>query len=548
MRKLQGDAEALPFETDRFDRYVSAGSIEYWPAPERGIAEAYRVLKPGGVALVAGPVPPGDRVLRWLAELWMLFPTEAQYREWFERAGFEDVVGHRGGARLVPRPALAVRGRRERAQAGGGGVAARAAPARVEDVRGADGLAAAARVRRALRARLAGGLRVRAGRRRAGAAAAAMTGRAVALPAARPLGALWRFSRPHTIIGTTVSIVALYLIAVDTLPGLAFDGGLFDLFWTLVAGLAVNVYIVGINQLEDVEIDRVNKPFLPLAAGEMTMETGRAIVATTAALAVVLAITQGAVETVAVVVGLAVGTAYSLPPLRLKRFAVAASLCISGVRSVVVNLGVYAHFSLALGPDGTVSIPAAVWALTIVVLPFSFAIAILKDVPDAEGDRRFRIMTFTVRVGGAKVLRAGLAVLALAYVGMAVLGPPLIPRGAAVGAGGRPPGGAGAAAGLGRGARTRTTRRSSRASTCACGSCSSSSTRSSRSPAWRASARTARRHEHTAIRAAIAPASAIGIAVRSFEPSRLLDLVAGSRPRAGAPPACAGAGGRAWRR
>jgi len=94
-----------------------------------------------------------------------------------------------------------------------------------------------------------------------------MTGRAVALPAVRPLGALWRFSRPHTIIGTTVSIVALYLIAVDTLPGLTLDGGLFDLFWTLVAGLAVNVYIVGINQLEDVEIDRINKPFPP---GEIT--------------------------------------------------------------------------------------------------------------------------------------------------------------------------------------------------------------------------------------------------------------------------------------
>jgi MPBQ/MSBQ methyltransferase len=46
--KLQGDAEALPFETDRFDRYVSAGSIEYWPEPQRAIAEAYRVLRPGG--------------------------------------------------------------------------------------------------------------------------------------------------------------------------------------------------------------------------------------------------------------------------------------------------------------------------------------------------------------------------------------------------------------------------------------------------------------------------------------------------------------------
>ena len=253
-----------------------------------------------------------------------------------------------------------------------------------------------------------------------------MTGRAVALPAARPLGALWRFSRPHTIVGTTVSIVALYLIAADTLPGLTLGGGLWDLWWTLVAGLAVNVYIVGINQLEDVEIDRVNKPFLPLAAGEMTMEYARGVVVASAALAVGLAITQGTEETAAVLAALAVGTAYSTPPLRLKRFPVAASLCISGVRSVIVNLGVYAHFSLAF--DGTVTIPAAVWALTIVVLPFSFAIAILKDVPDAEGDRRFRIMTFTVRVGGAKVFRAGVAVLGLAYVGMAVLGPLLIPE------------------------------------------------------------------------------------------------------------------------
>ena len=39
---FQGDAEDLPFPTDSFDRYVSAGSIEYWPEPQRGIKEAYR--------------------------------------------------------------------------------------------------------------------------------------------------------------------------------------------------------------------------------------------------------------------------------------------------------------------------------------------------------------------------------------------------------------------------------------------------------------------------------------------------------------------------
>ena len=89
--KHLGDAENLPFPTDRFDRYVSAGSIEYWPDPERGIAEAYRVLKTDGRALVIGPVRPANPIARRLADAWMLFPTEDEYRTWMERAGFADV-------------------------------------------------------------------------------------------------------------------------------------------------------------------------------------------------------------------------------------------------------------------------------------------------------------------------------------------------------------------------------------------------------------------------------------------------------------------------
>ena len=38
-----------------------------------------------------GPVRPAGRIARALADLWMLFPEEAEYREWFERAGFTDV-------------------------------------------------------------------------------------------------------------------------------------------------------------------------------------------------------------------------------------------------------------------------------------------------------------------------------------------------------------------------------------------------------------------------------------------------------------------------
>jgi homogentisate phytyltransferase/homogentisate geranylgeranyltransferase len=237
-------------------------------------------------------------------------------------------------------------------------------------------------------------------------------------------GVLWRFSRPHTVIGTALSVLGIFAVAADHLGPLSAGRAAFHLAWTLVAALAVNVYIVGLNQLTDVDIDRVNKPQLPLAAGDLSAPQARTIVAAAAVLPVVLALTQGPIETAAVLVALAIGTAYSAPPLRLKRFPVAASASISVVRAVVVNLGVYLHFAAAFG--GGHHVAPSVWALTLFVLPFSFAIAVLKDVPDAEGDRRYRILTFTVRLGARRALTMGLAALTAAYLGVAVAGPLLV--------------------------------------------------------------------------------------------------------------------------
>jgi homogentisate phytyltransferase / homogentisate geranylgeranyltransferase len=229
------------------------------------------------------------------------------------------------------------------------------------------------------------------------------------------LGVLWRFSRPHTLIGTSLSIVALYAIAasVDRASSTA------DLLWTLLAGACVNVFIVGVNQVEDVDIDRLNKPWLPIAAGELSLEAARRVVAAAAITPVVMAVTQGVTELVAVTVALAIGWAYSCPPLRLKRFPALAAGSITFVRSVVVNLGVWLHVA------GT-PINAGVWALTAVTVPFSFAIAVLKDVPDIEGDRRFGIATFSVRAGPRPVLAVGVGALTAAGVGMAVAGPLLL--------------------------------------------------------------------------------------------------------------------------
>jgi homogentisate phytyltransferase/homogentisate geranylgeranyltransferase len=224
------------------------------------------------------------------------------------------------------------------------------------------------------------------------------------------------------VIGTAASIAGLYLICVEALPGVGLADGLGNLAWTLLAGFCVNVYIVGVNQLETWRSTASTSPSCRLRAAPCRLRRVRRIVVLCGALPVVLAVTQGWVETLAVIAGLAVGTAYSVPPLRLKRYPALASLSITAVRSLVVNLGVALHFTRSLG-EASWSVPEAVWALTLFVLPFSFAIAILKDVPDAEGDRRFRIATFTLRLGGGRVLAIGLAALTVAYAGMALAGP-----------------------------------------------------------------------------------------------------------------------------
>ena len=240
------------------------------------------------------------------------------------------------------------------------------------------------------------------------------------------LQVLWKFSRPHTIIGTSLSVIGLALIALASDPAsptfswVAFMGAIAA---ALVPSLCANLYIVGLNQLEDVEIDRINKPKLPLASGEFSRKDGTIIVWVTGALALVLSALQGTALWVTVILSVAIGTIYSLPPFRLKRFPFWAALCIFGVRGIIVNLGFFLHFQYVLGQSQRPS--AEVWALTAFVILFAFAIAIFKDIPDAEGDRKFKISTLTLRLGTQSVFEMSRWVLTACYglmIGATVLG------------------------------------------------------------------------------------------------------------------------------
>ncbi|NMG11277.1 homogentisate phytyltransferase [Brasilonema sp. UFV-L1] len=227
----------------------------------------------------------------------------------------------------------------------------------------------------------------------------------------------WKFSRPHTIIGTSLSVLGLFLIAVAVSDG---NYSLFPLLGAWVACLCGNIYIVGLNQLEDVAIDKINKPHLPVAAGEFSLTTGKLIVAITGVLALLVALLQGPFLFGMVAISLAIGTAYSLPPIRLKRFPFWAALCIFSVRGAIVNLGLFLHYRWVF--EQSQSITAAVWVLTVFVLVFTFAIAIFKDIPDMEGDLLYNIKTFTLQIGKQAVFNLALWVITVCYLGMILIG------------------------------------------------------------------------------------------------------------------------------
>jgi homogentisate phytyltransferase / homogentisate geranylgeranyltransferase len=231
---------------------------------------------------------------------------------------------------------------------------------------------------------------------------------------------LWKFSRPHTIIGTSLSVICLYLIANGNLENCLKLSHLWQLLGVWIACLLGNVYIVGLNQLEDVAIDRINKPHLPVAAGEFSQRQGQWIVGTTGVLALVIAAFFGSWLLTTVATSLAIGTAYSLKPIRLKRFPFLAALCIFSVRGIIVNLGLFLQFNNHLNDRN--EIPLSIWVLTLFILIFTVAIAIFKDVPDMEGDKQYNISTFTLLLGKEKILALSLWIVSSCYLSTILAG------------------------------------------------------------------------------------------------------------------------------
>ena len=93
---VKGSAENLPFSSEAFDVIIAAQTLHHWNDKQRGICEAYRVLKKGGSIII------GDPLLEdWLrSSFWGgliqavdrgSFTDRKRLTGYLEKAGFGDI-------------------------------------------------------------------------------------------------------------------------------------------------------------------------------------------------------------------------------------------------------------------------------------------------------------------------------------------------------------------------------------------------------------------------------------------------------------------------
>jgi homogentisate solanesyltransferase len=239
---------------------------------------------------------------------------------------------------------------------------------------------------------------------------------------------MYRFSRPHTIKGTILASVMSVLRAIRENPSALTQQSLGPLFARAVTGLFAllcgNAYIVGINQIYDVKIDEINKPFLPIAAKQLSEQRAWHVVLGCLAMGMVI-VKKCFSPLIAnlYVLGAVLGTIYSVPPLQFKRFPVLAGGIIAIVRGFLLNFGVYCAVREALQVPLTWN-PVVGFISTFMTV-FATVIAITKDLPDVEGDIRYNIGTFASKYGVKRVAGLATGVLSMAYVAAVAL--PFLP-------------------------------------------------------------------------------------------------------------------------
>ena len=161
--------------------------------------------------------------------------------------------------------------------------------------------------------------------------------------------------------------------------------------------------VVSMNELGDEDVDSHNisrQNARPLVTGALSRTQMWTIVGTCSAVATVAAASLGRMTLVAVLVGLALGASYSLPPLRLGRRGPATSLLLPlGYVAVPFMMGSFAASRNGLPSPTPGTTAAGTWMLITGLYVSFLGRLLLKDFRDLEGDMLYGKRTFLVRYG-----------------------------------------------------------------------------------------------------------------------------------------------------
>lgn len=209
--------------------------------------------------------------------------------------------------------------------------------------------------------------------------------------------ALWvELSRPFTLIAPALGVVSGAITAAGASPRDEWTTALLT-YTTLGALMAavLNAASNALNQIYDLEIDRVNKPARPLPSGRLSIQDAWIFTIATYVVALVLAwfvAPGGRHECFWIVVVATIATfAYSCPPIRTKQRGIWANITIAVPRGVLLKVAGWSCVKTIFGVEP--------WFIGGIFGLFLLGASTTKDFADMEGDARGGCKTLPILYG-----------------------------------------------------------------------------------------------------------------------------------------------------
>jgi 4-hydroxybenzoate polyprenyltransferase len=205
--------------------------------------------------------------------------------------------------------------------------------------------------------------------------------------------------RPFTLVAPALGFISGALTAVGAAPREPWSPSLLVApFIGAAMAALLNAGNNALNQIYDLEIDRVNKPKRPLPSGRLSIAQVWWFTNITYALALVLAwlvAPNGRHECFWLVAVAVVCTyLYSVPPFRTKRLGIWANVTIAIPRGVLLKVAGWSSVKTIAGLEP--------WYIGAIFGLFLLGATTTKDFADMEGDRRGGCRTLPIRYGVRK--------------------------------------------------------------------------------------------------------------------------------------------------